>query len=35
MPVAPGNGTELYYETRGSGLSVLFIEGATGDGGDL
>lgn len=27
------NGTELYYELRGSGPSVLFIQGATGDGG--
>lgn len=27
------NGTELYYERRGSGPSVLFIAGATGDGG--
>jgi pimeloyl-ACP methyl ester carboxylesterase len=33
MPVASVNGTELYYETRGSGPSVLFIQGATGDGG--
>lgn len=27
------NGTELYYERRGNGPSVLFIQGATGDGG--
>lgn len=27
------NGTTLYYETRGSGPSVLFISGATGDAG--
>ncbi len=27
------NGTELYYEIRGSGPPVLFIQGATGDGG--
>ncbi len=29
----PVNGVELYYERRGSGPSVLFIPGATGDGG--
>lgn len=33
MPTAAVNGTELYYETRGSGPSLLFIQGATGDGG--
>lgn len=33
MPSTSANGTELYYETRGSGPSVLFIQGATGDGG--
>jgi len=27
------NGTELYTEVRGSGPTVLFISGATGDGG--
>jgi pimeloyl-ACP methyl ester carboxylesterase len=27
------NGTELYHEVRGSGPSVLFISGATGDAG--
>ena len=27
------NGTTLYYERRGSGPSVLFIQGATGDAG--
>jgi pimeloyl-ACP methyl ester carboxylesterase len=27
------NGAELYYELRGNGPSVLFIAGATGDGG--
>lgn len=27
------NGVELYYERRGSGPPVLFIAGATGDGG--
>lgn len=27
------NGAELYYELRGSGPSVLFISGATGDAG--
>jgi pimeloyl-ACP methyl ester carboxylesterase len=31
--MAQVNGTELYYERRGSGPSVLFIAGATGDGG--
>lgn len=33
MPVVPTNGTALYYETRGAGAPVLFIPGATGDGG--
>lgn len=33
MALAPVNGTELYYETRGRGPSLLFIQGATGDGG--
>jgi pimeloyl-ACP methyl ester carboxylesterase len=33
MPTATGNGTKLYYETRGNGPPVLFIQGATGDGG--
>ncbi len=27
------NGTQIYYELRGSGPSVLFISGATGDAG--
>ena len=27
------NGAKIYYEVRGSGPSVLFIAGATGDGG--
>src|SRR5437870_1959850 len=27
------NGAEIYHEIRGSGPSVLFIQGATGDGG--
>jgi pimeloyl-ACP methyl ester carboxylesterase len=27
------NGAKIYYEVRGSGSSVLFIAGATGDGG--
>ncbi len=30
---ARANGTELYYERRGSGPPVLFIPGATGDAG--
>jgi hypothetical protein len=29
------NGAKFYYEVRGSGPSVLFIAGATGDGGHL
>jgi pimeloyl-ACP methyl ester carboxylesterase len=33
MPTVSVNGTQLYYERRGSGPSVLFIQGATGDGG--
>ncbi len=33
MATVSVNGTELYYERRGSGPSVLFIQGATGDGG--
>lgn len=33
MPTVSVNGAELYYETRGSGSPVLFIQGATGDGG--
>lgn len=33
MPTAAVNGIELYYETRGNGPPVLFIQGATGDGG--
>ena len=33
MPTAAIHGIELYYETRGSGLPVLSIQGATGDGG--
>ncbi len=31
--MARANGTELYYERRGSGPVVLFIPGATGDAG--
>lgn len=27
------NGAEIYHEVRGSGPPVLFIQGATGDGG--
>lgn len=27
------NGTKIYYETRGSGPSVIFVSGATGDAG--
>ena len=27
------NGTKIYHELRGSGPSVLFVAGATGDGG--
>lgn len=33
MPTVSVNGTELYYERRGSGAPVLFISGATGDAG--
>jgi pimeloyl-ACP methyl ester carboxylesterase len=33
MPMVSVNGTQLYYEQRGSGPSVLFISGATGDAG--
>jgi pimeloyl-ACP methyl ester carboxylesterase len=33
MPTTTVHGTELYYEKGGSGPSVLFIAGATGDGG--
>jgi pimeloyl-ACP methyl ester carboxylesterase len=33
MPNVTVNGTELYYEVRGSGPPVLLIMGATGDGG--
>lgn len=33
MPTVSVNGTQLYYERRGSGPSVLFISGATGDAG--
>lgn len=33
MPTINVNGTQLYYERRGSGPSVLFIPGATGDAG--
>jgi pimeloyl-ACP methyl ester carboxylesterase len=33
MPSVPVNGTELYYEIRGTGPPVLLIMGATGDGG--
>lgn len=33
VKAATVNGAELYYELRGSGPSVLFISGATGDAG--
>jgi pimeloyl-ACP methyl ester carboxylesterase len=33
MPMLRVNGAEIYHEIRGSGPSVLFIMGATGDGG--
>jgi pimeloyl-ACP methyl ester carboxylesterase len=33
MPTATANGATLFYELRGSGPPVLFIQGATGDGG--
>jgi pimeloyl-ACP methyl ester carboxylesterase len=33
MPRTSVNGTELYYEIRGTGAPVLLIMGATGDGG--
>jgi pimeloyl-ACP methyl ester carboxylesterase len=33
MPTVNANGTQLYYERRGGGPSVLFISGATGDAG--
>jgi pimeloyl-ACP methyl ester carboxylesterase len=33
MPTLTVNGTELYHELRGAGPPVLFIMGATGDGG--
>jgi len=33
MPMVSVNGAELYYEVRGSGPPVLFVMGATGDGG--
>jgi pimeloyl-ACP methyl ester carboxylesterase len=33
MPMVSVNGAELYHEVRGSGPPVLFIMGATGDGG--
>lgn len=33
MKTVNANGTRLYYERRGSGPSVLFISGATGDAG--
>ncbi len=33
MPTAHVNDVDLYYEVRGSGPSVLFISGATGDAG--
>lgn len=31
MPVARGNGADLYYEVRGSGPPVVFISGAFSD----
>jgi pimeloyl-ACP methyl ester carboxylesterase len=33
MPSVAVNGTEIYYELTGSGPSLLFISGATGDAG--
>jgi pimeloyl-ACP methyl ester carboxylesterase len=33
MPMVTVDGTELYHEVRGAGPAVLFIMGATGDGG--
>ena len=33
MPTVDVNGTELYYELRGAGPSLLLIMGATGDSG--
>ena len=33
MPTVSVNGTELYYEVRGTGAPVLLIMGSTGDGG--
>lgn len=33
MPHAAVHGVQLYYEMRGRGPTVLFIQGATGDGG--
>lgn len=33
MAMVSVNDTQIYYERRGSGPSVLFIQGATGDGG--
>jgi pimeloyl-ACP methyl ester carboxylesterase len=33
MPMVSVNGADLYHEVRGSGPSLLFIMGATGDGG--
>src|SRR4029453_13748708 len=33
MPRVAVNGTELYYEIRGTGPPVLLIMGSTGDGG--
>jgi pimeloyl-ACP methyl ester carboxylesterase len=35
MPRVTVNGTELYYEMRGTGPPILLIMGATGDGGHL
>ncbi|HEV8599394.1 MAG TPA: hypothetical protein VGQ69_08555, partial [Gemmatimonadales bacterium] len=33
MPSTRANGTDLYYELRGSGSPLLLISGATGDAG--
>jgi hypothetical protein len=33
MATVRANGTELYFEARGSGPTVLLIIGATGDAG--
>ena len=35
MSTVTANGTELYYEVRGSGPTLLCIMGASGDGGSF